>query len=355
MEESKIKIGITHGDINGVGYEVIMKSLLDGHLLDICTPVVYGSPKVAAYHRKALNIENFNFNIIKNADEANEKRPNIINCVDEEVRVELGKSTVIAGEAAFSALSAAVKDLKAGKIHAIVTAPINKYNIQSEKFKFTGHTDFLQSEFGPDEALMLMVSDLLKVGLVSDHVPIKRLPEYIKKDRVLTKLRILNKALIRDFTIRQPKIAVLGFNPHAGDNGLLGNEEQEEIIPAIEMAAKENILAFGPYPADGFFGSGSFTKFDGILAMYHDQGLIPFKTLVIDEGVNFTAGLPVIRTSPAHGTAYEISGLNQAGFGSFTKAIYLARDIYFNRKRNGELLRNKLPYGLPDELQSVKE
>ncbi len=355
MVDSKIKIGITHGDINGIGYEVIMKSLLDGHILEICTPVVYGSPKVAAYHRKALNIENFNFNIIRNADEANEKRANIINCVDDEVRVELGKSTPVAGEAAFLALTSAVKDLKADKIQALVTAPINKYNIQSKKFNFTGHTDFLQSEFVPSETLMLMVGNLLKVGLVTDHIPIRNLNEYISKDTILAKLRILNKSLIRDFTIRRPKIAVLGLNPHAGDNGLLGNEELSEIIPAIELASKENILAFGPYPADSFFGAGNFTRFDAILAMYHDQGLIPFKTLVMDEGVNYTAGLPVVRTSPAHGTAYEITGLNKADFSSFTNAIYLARDIYFNRKMNSDILQDPLPLGLPDELQSVKE
>ncbi len=355
MGEEKIRIGITHGDINGVGYEVIIKSLMEGHIIEKCTPIVYGSPKVAAYHRKALNIENFNFNIIRKADEAHDKRPNIINCVDEEVRVELGKSTPAAGEAAFLALDAAVKDLKAGKIQAVVTAPINKHNIQSENFRFSGHTEFLQSVFGPCEVLMLMVGSILKVGVVAGHVSMKDLHEYIIKDRILSKLRVLNNSLIRDFTIRCPRIAVLGFNPHAGDNGLLGNEEQSEIIPAIQLANKENIMAFGPFPADGFFGSGAFTRFDAVLAMYHDQGLTPFKTLITDEGVNYTAGLPVVRTSPAHGTAYEITGKDEAGYESFRNAMYLARDIYYNRKLNHEISKNPLSYGLPEELQNVKE
>ena len=355
MSETKIRIGITHGDINGIGYEVIIKTLLDGHISDMCTPVVYGSPKVAAYHRKALNIENFNFNIIRNANDARDKRANIINCVDEEIRVELGKSTPAAGEAAFLALDAAVKDLKAGKIHALVTAPINKHNIQSDNFRYSGHTEFLQSVFGPCEVLMLMVGSILKVGVVAGHVPMKNLPDYIVKDRILTKLRVLNTSLIQDFMVRRPKIAVLGFNPHAGDNGLLGDEEQTEIIPAIKLANQENIMAFGPYPADGFFGSGSFAKFDAILAMYHDQGLIPFKTLVVDEGVNYTAGLPIVRTSPAHGTAFEITGKDEAACGSFRNAIYLARDIYHNRKLNKEIAKNPLPFGLPEELQNVKE
>jgi len=355
MGESKIRIGISHGDINGIGYEVIIKTLLESHIIDMCTPIVYGSPKVAAYHRKALNIENFNFNIIKKADDAHDKRANIINCVDEEIRVELGKSTPVAGEAAFLALEAAVKDLKEGKIQAIVTAPINKHNIQSEKFRFSGHTEFLQSFFGPCDVLMLMVGSILKVGVVAGHVPMKNVPEYIEKERILKKIRVLNTSLIMDFTIRRPKIAVLGLNPHAGDNGLLGDEELREIIPAIQMANKENILAFGPYAADGFFGSGAFSKFDATLAMYHDQGLAPFKTLVIDEGVNYTAGLPIVRTSPAHGTAYEITGKNEAGFGSFRNALYLARDIYYNRKLNNDVSVNPLPYGLPEELQNIKE
>ena len=355
MSEEKIKIGITHGDINVIGYEVIIKALMDPRILELCIPVVYGSPKVAAYHRKALNIDNFSFNTINTVEEASEKRANIINCVDEEIRVELGRSTTAAGESAFLALESAFKDLRDKKIHAIVTGPINKYNIQSENFPFNGHTEYLQAFFDAEEVLMLMVGNILKVGVVAGHIPMSQLATYITKDRILSKLRVLNHSLREDFGIRKPRIAVLALNPHAGDNGVIGNEEIETIIPAIEQAKNENILALGPYPADGFFGSGSFTKFDAILAMYHDQGLIPFKTLVADEGVNFTAGLPVIRTSPAHGTAYDIVGKDEAQCGSFLNALYLACDIYKNRKLFASVNRNPLPAGLPDELMGAKD
>lgn len=355
MQETKIRIGITQGDINGIGYEVIIKTLMDARILEICTPVIYGSPKVAAYHRKVLNIENFNIHTIQSINDIHDKRVNIINCVDEEIRVELGKSTVVAGEAAYLSLKAAVHDLKEGKIDALVTAPINKVNIQSDNFRFSGHTEYFQSVFATNDVLMFMVSDVLKIGVVAGHVPMSKLKDYITREKILSKLRILNSSLIKDFTIRRPKIAVLGFNPHAGDDGLLGDEELTDIIPAIREANKENILAFGPYPADGFFGSGAFKKFDAILAMYHDQGLIPFKTLIVDEGVNYTAGLPIIRTSPAHGTAYEITGKDEADFGSFRNALYLACDISKNRKQNREISRNPLGYGLPEELQSAKE
>lgn len=355
MDNEKIKIGITQGDINGIGYEVIIKTLMDIRILESCTLIVYGSPKVAAYHRKALDIDNFSFNNIQNAGEANEKRPNIINCISDDVRVELGKSTPMAGEASLMALEAAVKDLKEGKIQALVTAPINKNNIQSVNFNFSGHTEYLQSVFEVEDVLMLMVSDLLKVGVVAGHVPISQLSGFITKEKILSKLRILNQSLSEDFGIRKPRIAVLGLNPHAGDNGLLGDEEIVTIIPAIEEAAKENIIALGPYPADGLFGSGNFTHFDGILAMYHDQGLIPFKTLVPDEGVNYTAGLPCVRTSPAHGTAYEITGKNEANFGSFRQALFLAMDIYHNRENYRILTKNPLPSGLPEEVQGTRD
>jgi len=355
MSEEKIKIGITHGDINGIGYEVIIKALIDPRILELCIPIVYGSPKVAAYHRKALNIDNFSFNTINSIEEASEKRANIINCVDEEIRVELGRSTPSAGESAFLALEAAFKDLRDGKIDAVVTGPINKYNIQSKNFPFSGHTEYLQAFFDVDEALMLMVSNLLKVGVVAGHIPVSQLSAYITKERILAKLRVLNQSLKEDFGIRKPRIAVLSLNPHAGDNGVIGNEEIDTIIPALDQAKSENILALGPYPSDGFFGSGSFTKFDAILAMYHDQGLIPFKTLVPDEGVNFTAGLPIIRTSPAHGTAYEIVGKDEAHFGSFLNALYLACDIHKNRKIYQSINKNPLPAGLPDELLGAKD
>jgi 4-hydroxythreonine-4-phosphate dehydrogenase len=338
-----IKIGITHGDINGIGYEVLIKTLLDSRIYSICTPIIYGSPKVAAYHRKALGIDNFNLSSIKTPEEANPKRASVINCVSDDIRVELGKSTAVAGEASRQALLRAVKDLKNNKIQAIVTAPINKHNIQSGDFNYTGHTEFFKEHFGAEEVLMLMASDLLKVGVVSGHIPLADVPASLSTEVILTKLRILNDSLLRDFGIRKPRIAVLGLNPHAGEQGMLGNEERDIILPAIEKASSEHQMVFGPFPSDGFFGSGDFTRFDGILAMYHDQGLIPFKTLVPEEGVNFTAGLPIIRTSPAHGTAFEIAGSNQARHGSFRKALYLACDIYRNRTQYTDFTSNPLP------------
>lgn len=344
MIHDKIVVGISHGDINGVSYEVIIKSLMDNRIFDFCIPVVYGSAKVAAYHRKALNIANFSFNNIKSADEANVKRANIINCLDDNVRVELGKSTNIAGESSLISLENAVKDLKEGKIDVLVTAPINKDNVQSEKFNFPGHTEYLTQESKAKESLMLMVSENLKVGVVTTHLPLSKVPESITEEAILSKLLIMNKTLIEDFGIRKPKIAVLGLNPHAGDNGLLGTEEVDVIIPAISKAKDEDILALGPYPADGFFGSDNFKKFDAILAMYHDQGLTPFKALAFNSGVNYTAGLDFIRTSPGHGTAYELAGLGQASEISFRNAIYLACDIFRSRTEYKKISNNPLQH-----------
>jgi 4-hydroxythreonine-4-phosphate dehydrogenase len=342
MKGDKIILGITQGDINGISYEVIMKALSDNRLFDYCTPVVYGSPKVAAYHRKALDIENFSFNTVKNVEEAAAKKANIINCIDDSARVELGKSTPYAGEASLQALECAVKDLTDGKLDAIVTGPIHKSNIKSEKFAFNGHTEFLESRFKSEGILMLMINDIMRIGVVTTHVPLCKVHEYIVRDTILNKLRVLNKSLLSDFAIRKPRIAVLGLNPHAGDNGLLGDEENKEIIPAITAAREEGILSFGPFPADGFFGAGTYTKYDAILAMYHDQGLVPFKALTISGGVNFTVGLPIVRTSPAHGTAYDIAGKNEASPDSFRKAIYLACDIYKNRLQYREVSSNPL-------------
>ena len=342
MKNEKIVVGITQGDINSISYEVIIKALMDNRIMDFCIPVVYGSPKVAAYHRKALNIDNFSFNNIRAAEDANPKRANIINCIDENTRVELGKSTKTGGEAAFLALEDAVEDLKQGKIDVLVTGPINKENIQSDKFSFAGHTEYLQYKFDAEEVLMLMINELFRIGVVTGHVPLAQVSQHISKEKVLNKIEILNKSLIKDFGIRKPRIAVLGLNPHASDNGLIGDEEKESIIPAIEEAKEKNILALGPLPADGFFGSGSYSKFDGILAMYHDQGLIPFKALSYEGGVNYTAGLSVIRTSPAHGTAFEIAGLDEGSPDSFRKAIYQACDIFRIRMGDKALLENPL-------------
>ena len=267
MEKKTIIAGISQGDINGIGYEVIIKALLEPAINDLCVPVVYGSPKVAAYHRKALNINNFSFNNIRSADEVNHKKANLINCLDDNIRVELGRSTPQGGEAALISLEKAVDDLISGKIDVLVTAPIDKKNIQSDKFQFNGHTEYLRSKAGTGDALMFMISESLKIGIATGHVPLSKVPEMITTDLLLRKIRLMNQSLILDFGIRRPRIAVLGLNPHAGDNSLLGNEEEEVITPAIQKALKENMLIFGPFPADGFFGAGSFTKFDGILAM----------------------------------------------------------------------------------------
>jgi 4-hydroxythreonine-4-phosphate dehydrogenase len=342
MNSPRIKIGITQGDINSISYEVIMKTLLDPRVYDSCTPIVYGSPKVVAYHRKALNIGNFSLNAVRNADEASHRRANLINVLDDNVRVELGKSTPQAGEASLLSLQAAIKDLKEDKIDALVTGPINKHNIQSDQFHFPGHTEYLQEEFGAKEVLMIMVSDVVKIAVVTGHVPLSKVPSLITVDTILAKLRILNKSLLVDFAIRRPRIAVLSLNPHAGDEGLIGREEIDIIIPAIEQAKKEGMIATGPYPADGFFGSDSYQKFDAVLAMYHDQGLTPFKALVFDQGVNFTAGLPIVRTSPAHGTAYELVGRDLASEASFRQALYLACDILKNRTEYKQLTSNPL-------------
>jgi 4-hydroxythreonine-4-phosphate dehydrogenase len=342
MSEYKIKVGITHGDINGIGYEVILKSLEDPRMIETCTPIIYGSSKVAAYHRKALNLPTFPLNSIRSADEAHTKRVNIINCVDEEVRVELGKPSPMSGEAAFEALKLAVEDLKEGKIDVLITGPIHKKAIQSDKFRFPGHTEYLENAAGSGKSLMLMVSDVLKVGVVTGHVPLKDIPSTLTTSLILEKLRTLNQTLHVDFGIRKPRIAVLGLNPHAGDDGLLGKEEQDIIIPALTSAKEEGIIAMGPYASDGLFGSEHLSKFDAVLAMYHDQGLTPFKALAFATGVNYTAGLPFIRTSPDHGTAYEIAGQNLANHQSFLSALYLAIDVYNNRQMHAEISRNPL-------------
>ncbi len=337
-----IKIGISQGDINGISYEVIIKTLMDTRICEICTPIIFGSPKVASYHKKALNIENLSLTGISSPNEARKNKSYIINCVDENVRVELGKATESAGIDSFKALKAATDSLESGKIDALVTGPINKQNIQHSEFNYSGHTEYLQARFRADEVMMLMVSELLKVGLVTGHVPISELSSMITIELIVEKLKILARSLLMDFGIRNPRIAVLGLNPHAGDDGLLGSEEQKIITPAIKQAKDLGISAFGPYAADGFFGAGRFSRFDAVLAMYHDQGLAPFKSLSMESGVNFTAGLPVIRTSPAHGTAYELAGKNEASADSFRNALYLAIDVARNRKLFKEMSADPL-------------
>lgn len=344
MEERLIKVGITHGDINGIGYEVILKTLSDSRIAELCTPVIYGSSKVAAYHRKALDLPPVNMSIISEAEEAGQNRVNIINCVDDDVKVELAQSTAQAGDAAFRALEAAVADLKRGAIDILLTAPINKHNIQNADFHFPGHTEYLEECFGGvgKKGLMILLNDRLRVALVTGHIPLAEVASAITQEGIVSKLRLFNQSLKQDFGIVKPRIAVLSLNPHAGDAGLLGKEEEEIIIPAMQEAEKRGVMSFGPYAADGFFGAELYERFDGVLAMYHDQGLAPFKTLAMDDGVNFTAGLPIVRTSPAHGTAYDIAGQNLASEQSFRQALYTALDIYRNRLSYREATANPL-------------
>lgn len=341
MEGNTIKIGITHGDINGIGYEVILKMLDDNRILELCTPIIYGSAKIAAFYRKALGMQQQQLHQINNVAEARDGAVNIINVVGEECKVEPGQSTKEAGAAAFAALEKAVQDVSAGALDAIVTAPINKDNIQSDLFTFPGHTEYLEASVG-GKALMVLFNRDIRVALVTTHLPISKIAENITAERIVEKLKIFSDSLRSDFAIVHPRIAVLALNPHAGENGLLGSEEQDVIIPAITAAKEQGVECYGPYAADGFFGSGLFKHFDGILAMYHDQGLAPFKTMAMDSGVNFTAGLPIVRTSPDHGTGYDIAGQGKASEQSMREALYAAIDITRNRERYKEMTANPL-------------
>lgn len=344
MEERMIKVGITHGDINGIGYEVILKTFADTRMTELCTPVIYGSSKVAAFHRKALELPSVNMSNISKAEDAGINRVNMINCIPDDTKIDLAQSTEIAGAAAFKALEAAVKDLRRGAIDVLLTAPINKHNIQNESFHFPGHTEYLEEHFGNEEtkALMILMNENVRVALVTGHIPLAQVASTLTKEDIVKKLCIFNHSLKQDFGIVKPRIAVLSLNPHAGDNGLLGTEENDIIIPAMAEAEEQKVMSFGPYAADGFFGARMYEQFDGVLAMYHDQGLAPFKTLAMEEGVNYTAGLSIIRTSPAHGTAYDIAGQNKASEESFRQAVYAALDVYRNRLRHKEATANPL-------------
>ncbi len=344
---SKIKVGITHGDTNGIGYEVILKTLEDNRLADLCTIVVYGSAKAASFYRKAMELPQVQFTRIDSAADARDGVFNIVNVVGEDLKIEPGIASEAAGAAALAALEAAVADLRAGNIDVLVTAPIDKHSIQSPDFKFPGHTEYLQSSLADEEhpdakALMVLCTDYLRVALATAHMPIAEVPGALTKELIKDKLKDFDLSLRRDFGIQNPRIAVLSLNPHAGERGLLGKEEEETIIPAIAEAQADKILAFGPYAADGFFGSESYRAFDGVLAMYHDQGLAPFKTIAMDQGVNFTAGLPFVRTSPDHGTGYDIAGKGQASAESMRSAIYMALDVYRNRGRHEDAYRRPL-------------
>lgn len=342
-EEKKIRVAITHGDINGVGYEVIIKTFSDSRMFDLCTPVLYGSSKVASYHKKLLTsvTQEMNFNVIHDAAEALDNRYNVLNLTQDEIKIDLGKSTEIAGALARKSLDRACEDLKAGKVDVLVTAPINKRNIQAPDFDFPGHTEYLSHQFGAS-SLMLMVCDRIRIGIVTNHLALKDVPAALTHALLINKITLLNQSLKRDFGITRPKIAVLALDPHAGDNGVIGDFDARVIMPVIDEAQANGILAYGPFPSDGFFGSEQFNKFDGVLALYHDQGLIPFKLMSFTEGVNYTAGLPYVRTSPAHGTGYDIAGKDRASEQSFRSAVYLACNILRNRQEYDLLNANPL-------------
>ena len=342
MEQNRIRVAITQGDINGIGYEVILKAFEDPTMLELCTPIVYGSPKIMTYHRKALNLET-SFTIINSASEVQHGKINVVNCNDDEVKVELGKASRESGKAAFDALEKAMTEYKDGLFDVLVTAPIHKQMIQSESFTFPGHTEYIEQSVGEGvKALMILASERLRVALVTGHVPVAKVASVLTQELIQEKLELFNTSLKTDFGINAPRIAVLALNPHAGDGGVIGTEEETIIMPAIKVMREQGVICFGPFPADGFLGSDAYRHFDGVLAMYHDQGLIPFKVMAMDEGVNFTAGLPLVRTSPDHGTAFDIAGKGEASENSFRQAIYMAIDVFRNRKSDSEARRNPL-------------
>jgi 4-hydroxythreonine-4-phosphate dehydrogenase len=340
--ENKPVIGISCGDVNGIGIELIIKTLGDSRILDICTPLIFANNKVFNFYRKSVPDININFISIKEYNRINHKQVNLFNCWEEEVNITPGVMNEIGGNYAIKSLTIAAQALKEGKIDGLVTAPIHKKNIQSQQFNFTGHTPYLKNLFGAADVAMFMVAENIKVALLTEHVAVKDIAQHITKENILSKLQIVNSSLKKDFGITKPKIAVLGLNPHAGDEGLIGKEDEDIIKPAIKEAKQKDIFCFGPYPADAFFARGQYEKFDAVLAMYHDQGLIPFKSLAIGEGVNYTAGLKGVRTSPDHGVAFDIAGKGKADEASFREAIFKAVDIINNRKEHEQQYKNPL-------------
>ena len=343
--KKRLKVGITVGDTNGIGIEVALKSVGVPEMMDLCIPVIYGSSKIVSYHRNACGLTNIQINHTKSAENLKDNMPNLVDCINQEIKIELGQPSKQAGVAAFQSIEAALRDLKLGLIDVLVTAPINKDNIQSDQFQFPGHTEYLESAAGDgSKALMILCTDTLRIALATTHLPISQVPSALTTELIREKLSLLNTSLKRDFNISCPRIAVLSLNPHAGENGLLGSEERDVIAPAIQQSLDEDgIQSFGPFAADGFFGARQYRRFDAVLAMYHDQGLAPFKTIAMDEGVNFTAGLPIVRTSPDHGTGYDIAGQGIANESSMRHAIYTAIDVYRNRIRYDESRQNPLP------------
>jgi len=339
-KSEKIKLGISIGDFNGIGIEIILKTFLDKRMLDFCTPIIFGSTKLITAYKKSIDID-LPFNGVKHANQAVIGKINIVNLWNDDIVIELGKATETSGKYAFKSLEAATISLKKGEIDILVTAPINKHNIQSEAFKFPGHTEYLESILD-GESLMILMTDKLRIGLITGHIPVSEISKSITPELIKQKVEILHKTLIQDFAISKPKIAILGLNPHCGDHGVIGKEDDEIIRPTIAEIQEEGKLVYGPYAADSFFGSENYKNFDAILAMYHDQGLAPFKTLSFGEGVNFTAGLAKIRTSPDHGTAYQLAGKDIANINSFKEAVYSAIQVYTTREEYKELTENIL-------------
>ncbi len=339
---AKPVIGISSGDLNGIGLEVIMKTFNNPIMLETCTPLIFASSKVISYHKKALSLDRFNFHIINHIDKLHHGKINLVNVWKEDVVLEFGKEDKEVGKYAFKSLEAACKYCQEGKIDALVTAPIHKNSIQSRDFQFSGHTDYLQNRF-EGEATMMLAGPEMRMSLATVHIPLKEVSNSISEELILKKLAVIQNSLLQDFHIRKGKIAVLSLNPHAGDGGVIGKEDDEIVVPAIKQAFEKGIMAMGPYPADSFFGTGKHKKFDAILAMYHDQGLAPFKALSFGKGVNYTAGLNIIRTSPDHGTGFDIAGKAGADESSFREAVFLACDIVKKRKLSKKLHKNPLP------------
>jgi 4-hydroxythreonine-4-phosphate dehydrogenase len=352
---SKPTIGFSIGDINGIGPELIIKSLSDSRILEFCTPIIFASAKVINFYRKSMNDNSFAFTQLKDLTKPNLKQVNVLNCWEEEILITPGEMNNIGGKYATISLEKCIEALKKNEIDGLVTAPIHKKNIQSNTFNFTGHTPYLQHAFGAKDVLMFMCAENMRVGLVTEHVAVKDVAQHLTKQIILDKIKLMHNSLRKDFGITKPKIAVLGLNPHAGDEGLIGKEEKEIIQPAIQEAKNQNILAIGTYSADAFFARNMYDAFDGVLAMYHDQGLIPFKALATGEGINFTAGLPIVRTSPDHGTAFDIAGKNKADYHSLTAAIFQCVDIVKARIHFDEIRANPLKKMTPSMLANAKD
>jgi 4-hydroxythreonine-4-phosphate dehydrogenase len=335
-------VGITIGDINGVGPEVLVKALRDQRILSSFTPVVYGTNKALGYYKKHLNLQEFNYQTVKSASDAQSKKINLVNVTTEEIELTPGVPSEKSGAVSFKALELATQDLSEGKIDVLVTAPISKENIQKAGFSFPGHTEYLAEMSGVEEALMILISQDLRVALVTTHIPVSEVSKQLTKEKLVQKIKLLELTLRKDFNILKPKIAIFGLNPHAGENGKIGMEEQQIINPVISQLKNEGMLIYGPFAADGYFGSKARNQYDGVLAMYHDQGLAAFKALAFEDGVNFTAGLPIIRTSPDHGTAFDIAGKDHASEQSMRSALFEAVDIWKTRRNNKEMSKNPL-------------